>query len=61
MFYNYIDEKFITNLLKKKKIENCNKILSEIEKSVKDIVAIKIKEYQNKNRIKKKWWNKNKI
>ncbi|ELE4020331.1 RNA methyltransferase [Campylobacter jejuni] len=53
MFYNYIDEKFITNLLKKKKIENCNKILSEIEKSVKDIVAIKIKEYQNKNRIKK--------
>lgn len=53
MHYNYIDEKFITNLLKKKKIENCNEILNEIEKSVKDIVAIKIKEYQNKNRIKK--------
>lgn len=53
MFYNYIDEKFITNLLKKKKIENCNEILNEIEKSVKDIVATKIKEYQNKNRIKK--------
>ncbi|EPE3793703.1 DNA methyltransferase [Campylobacter lari] len=53
MFYNYIDEKFITNLLKKKKIENCNEILNEIEKSVKDVVAIKIKEYQNKNRIKK--------
>ncbi|MFQ6342315.1 DNA methyltransferase [Campylobacter sp. VTCC 70190] len=53
MFYNYIDEKFITNLLKKKKIENCNEILSEIEKSVKDVVTTKIKEYQNKNRIKK--------
>ncbi|MBK1991878.1 RNA methyltransferase [Campylobacter sp. 2018MI35] len=53
MFYNYIDEKFITNLLKKKKIENCNEILNEIEKSVKDVVATKIKEYQNKNRIKK--------
>lgn len=53
MHYNYIDEKFITNLLKKKKIENCNEILNEIEKSVKDVVAIKIKEYQNKNRIKK--------
>lgn len=53
MFYNYIDEKFIINLLKKKKIENCNEILNEIEKSVKDIVATKIKEYQNKNRIKK--------
>ncbi|WP_299548759.1 DNA methyltransferase [uncultured Helicobacter sp.] len=53
MFYNYIDEKFITNLLKKKNIENCNEILNEIEKSVKDVVATKIKEYQNKNRIKK--------
>ncbi len=53
MFYSYIDEKFITNLLKKKKIENCNEILNEIEKSVKDVVATKIKEYQNKNRIKK--------
>ncbi|WP_103605221.1 class I SAM-dependent methyltransferase [Campylobacter concisus] len=51
MFYNYIDENFITNLLKKKNIKNCDEILNDIEKLVKDSVATKIKEYQNKNRI----------
>ena len=42
MFYNYIDENFITNLLKKKNIKNCDEILNDIEKLVKDSVATKI-------------------
>ena len=51
MTYNYIDKNFITKLLKKKNIENCDEILDEIEMLVKNNVATKIKEYKNKNRI----------
>lgn len=59
MSYHYINEDFIRDILNKKNIQNHNEILDDIEKIVKDSIQARIKEEQNKNRIKKN--DKNKI
>ncbi len=61
MSFSYIDESSIIKALKKKNIQNCDEILKDIEKLVKDSIQAKIKEQQNKNRIIKNDENKTKF